>query len=422
MLDRSKQPAVHPIAQIKFIEPTITNIGASKVIEFKGGDKEVIRLRVVFNAGSKYHPNPVVPVAVNALIKEGTKNYSAKELADKLDYYGAFLHTEIDKDRAWLELYCLSKHLKSVLPYFIDIVQHAEISQTEWDIYKATAIQQLRLNHQKVSFLAKTKIQAILFDNHPYGTQVTEEFYEQITVDELNKFYQQHIVNQIIQVELVGQYNTEQKEYLLTAFGLSNQKLLATQQSIVSRVNRQAIFIPKADAVQCAISVARHFPGRTHQDYFGVKVLVCALGGYFGSRLMANIREDKGYTYGIGAGVGSYFEHGIISISTEVGVDVKDAALDEIYYELNRLIDEPISDEELIIVKNYMKGSLLKQCDGIFSQADLLNLLVPFDLDFNHIDQYMHVINTITPKDLQNLAIKYLQKEDFVEVVAGGVA
>lgn len=99
MLDRSKQPAVHPIAKLEFIEPIINSVGATKVIEFKGGDKEVIRLRVVFNAGSKYHPNPVIPVAVNALIKEGTKNYSAKELADKLDYYGAFLHSEIDKDR-----------------------------------------------------------------------------------------------------------------------------------------------------------------------------------------------------------------------------------------------------------------------------------------------------------------------------------
>lgn len=422
MLDRSKQPAVHPIAKLEFIEPIINSVGATKVIEFKGGDKEVIRLRVVFNAGSKYHPNPVIPVAVNALIKEGTKNYSAKELADKLDYYGAFLHSEIDKDRAWLELYCLSKHLKSVLPYFIDIVQHAEISQTEWDIYKATAVQQLRLNHQKVSFLAKTKIQSILFDNHPYGTQVTEDFYEHIDVTDLNTFYKEHIVNQIVQVELVGQYNDEQKNYLLEAFGLSEQSLLATKQLEVKAVKREAVFIPKSDAVQCAISLARQFPGRTHPDYFGVKVLVCALGGYFGSRLMANIREDKGFTYGIGAGVGAYFEHGIISISTEVGVDVKDAALDEIYYELNRLIDEPMLDEELTIVKNYMKGSLLKQCDGIFSQADLLNLLIPFELDFKHIDEYMHVINTITPQELQSLAIRYLQKEDFVEVVAGGVA
>jgi zinc protease len=422
MLDRSKQPAVHPIATLKFIEPLITNIGATKVLEFKGGDKEVIRLRVVFNAGSKYHLNPLVPVAVNALIKEGTKNYSAKELADKLDYYGAFLHSEIDKDRAWLELYCLSKHLKSVLPYFIDIVQYAEISQTEWDIYKATAVQQLRLNNETVSFLAKTKIQSILFENHPYGTQVTEDFYNNIGVADLNKFYQEHVVNQIVQVELVGQYNDEQKKYLLQAFGLSDQTLLETKESTIAAVKREAVFIPKSDAVQCAISLARQFPGRIHQDYFGVKVLVCALGGYFGSRLMANIREDKGFTYGIGAGVGSYFEHGIISISTEVGIDVKEAAVDEIYYELNRLIDKPISDEELTLVKNYMKGSLLKQCDGIFSQADLLNLLIPFQLDFKHIDEYMHVINTITPQELQALAIKYLQKEDFVEVVAGGVA
>lgn len=422
MLDRTQQPTIHPIASLSFVEPTLDKIGETTIMEFKGGDKEVLRLRVVFNAGSKYHTNPIIPVAVNALIKDGTKNYSAKELADKLDYYGAFLHTEIDKDRAWLELYCLSKHLKSVLPYFIDIVQNAVISDEEWDIYKATAIQQLRLSNQKVSFLAKTKVQSLLFGNHPYGTEVTEDFYKNITVADLNKFYQEFMVNQIVQVDLVGQYNDDQKKYLLDAFKLSDQSLLKTTTTSIAEVKRSEVFIPKSDAVQCAITIARQFPGRTHKDYFGVKVLVCALGGYFGSRLMANIREDKGYTYGIGSGVGSYLEHGVISISTEVGVEVKDATLNEIYYELNRLITEPMLDEELTLVKNYMKGSLLKQCDGIFSQADLLNMLLPFQLDFKHIEEYMHVIDTITSKEIQLLADKYLQKEDFVEVVAGGVA
>jgi zinc protease len=422
MLDRTQQPTIHPIASLSFVEPTLDKIGETKIMEFKGGDKEVLRLRVVFNAGSKYHANPLIPVAVNALVKEGTKNYSAKELADKLDYYGAFLHTEIDKDRAWLELYCLSKHLKSVLPYFIDIVQNSEISDEEWDIYKASAIQQLRLSNQKVSFLAKSKVQSLLFGKHPYGVEVTEDFYDIISASDLNKFYQEFMVNQIVQVDLVGQYNDDQKKHLLDAFKLSDQSLLKTTSTSIAEVKRSEVFIPKSDAVQCAITIARQFPGRTHEDYFGVKVLVCALGGYFGSRLMANIREDKGYTYGIGSGVGCYLEHGVISISTEVGVEVKDATLNEIYYELNRLITEPMLDEELTLVKNYMKGSLLKQCDGIFSQADLLNMLLPFQLNFKHIEEYMHVIHTITSKEIQLLADKYLQKEDFVEVVAGGVA
>lgn len=421
MLDRTKQPTIYPIANLSFIAPKTQQIGQSRLVEFKGGDKEVIRLRVVFNAGTKQHENPVIPVAVNALMKEGTKNYTAAALADKLDYYGAFLHSEIDKDRSWIELYCLSKHVNSVMPLFTEIIREATFSAEEWGIYKTNAIQNLKQNQQKVSFLAKSKLQEVLFEGHPYGTVVEESHYQAVSELDLQAFYAQFITNKIVQVELVGQFTEEHKNYLTNALHLEEQQVLITGKKNETPMHpAKAIHIPKKDAVQCAISIGSIFPGRTHPDYFGVKVLVCALGGYFGSRLMANVREDKGYTYGIGAGVGAYQDFGVINISTEVGVAVKDAALHEIYYELDRLVNEPIPEDELTLVKNYMKGSLLKQCDGLFSQADLWHVLSPFNLDFEYFEAYMQVINKITAKELQTLADKYLHKKYFTEVVAGG--
>lgn len=421
MLDRSTPPTIFPIADLTFITPEVETINQSIITLFKGGDKDVIRIRVVFNAGSKYHNNPVIPVAVNALMKEGTANYSAEELADKLDYYGAFLQTEIDKDRASIELYCLSKHLNKVLPFFTEIIHQAEISEKEWDIYRTNAIKSLHTSQQKVGFLAKSKLQETLFNNHPYGTVVTEKHYQDVTIADLKEFYQTFIADKITHVELVGQFSEEDKTELLSLLSISKQQpTTAKVITPLTNVQNDPVFIPKTDAVQCAIVMGSLFPGRKHPDYFGVKVLICAFGGYFGSRLMANIREDKGYTYGIGAGLGSYLDQGVISISTEVGVDVKEAALKEIYFEMNRLINEPIPESELILVRNYMKGSLLKQCDGLFSQADLWNVLAPFDLDYDHIKAYLNVINTITSKELQNLAKVYLNKRNFTEVVAGG--
>ncbi len=169
MLDRKTQPTIYPIAELQLLEPKETLFNNTKLIEFKGGDKEVVRLRVICNAGTKAHENPVIPVAINALMKEGTTNHSAEELADALDFYGAFLHTEITKDRAWVELYCLTKHLENVLPFFAEILTQASFPEREWEVYKQNAIQKLRVNKQKVSFLSRTNLQSALFVEHPYG-------------------------------------------------------------------------------------------------------------------------------------------------------------------------------------------------------------------------------------------------------------
>jgi predicted Zn-dependent peptidase len=178
--------------------------------------------------------------------------------------------------------------------------------------------------------------------------------------------------------------------------------------------------IEKEGAVQSAIRIGRVLFNKTHPDYLGMQVLNAVLGGYFGSRLMANIREDKGYTYGIGSGLVSMFGGGYFVISTEVGVEVTNAALKEIYYEIDKLQHELVGEDELELVRNYLIGVFLRSTDGPFAIGDRLKGIVGYGLGYEYYERYVETIRTITPEQLRDLANKYLKKEDLIELVVGG--
>jgi len=142
-------------------------------------------------------------------------------------------------------------------------------------------------------------------------------------------------------------------------------------------------------------------------------------GGYFGSRLMANIREDKGYTYGIGSAMVSFRHAGYFTISTEVGAEVTKDAIKEIYFELNKLQTEKISENELSLIRNYMLGTFLRSIDGPFALADRFKGIYFNGLNYDYYERYVETIKSITPKQLQDLANKYLKKDEMIELVVG---
>ena len=181
----------------------------------------------------------------------------------------------------------------------------------------------------------------------------------------------------------------------------------------------EKIFIEKKDALQSSIRIGRKLFSGNHEDYFGMRVLTTLLGGYFGSRLMSNLREDKGYTYGVGSSMLGLRFDGVLQIATEVGVDVTNDAVSEIYKELKRLREETIGEEELKLVKNYMLGKILKMADGPFAQANLYKNLRIHRFDFAYYEDYIEVIRNIDAEKLQQLANQYLKEEDLIEVVVG---
>jgi predicted Zn-dependent peptidase len=165
--------------------------------------------------------------------------------------------------------------------------------------------------------------------------------------------------------------------------------------------------------------MGRQMFSRNHPDFAGMKVLNAILGGYFGSRLMNNLREDKGYTYGIGSSVVPLRDGGYFVISGEVGAEVTKEALSEIKSELQRLCDEPVPESELSLVRSYLSGEMLRACDGPFAQAEMYRELIEDGLDVSHFNDLINTVQHINAKQLQDLAIKYLNPDDLFTLIVG---
>jgi zinc protease len=423
MLDRTKAPEFKTIDKISMQEAVrIEFANKLKFYSINAGDRDVVKIELIFDAGSAFQNKPLLASTVSNLLFEGTAKRTGSEIAEYIDFYGAFNQTESGKDSASVILYSLNKHLDKLLPLMKEVLTEASFPQKELDIYLQNQIQKFRVDNQKVNYLARRHFLNLLFgDNNFYGYFLKEEDFKNLNTEELRAFfYSRYSANNCWGI-VSGKVTTGITDELSTVFGSDwrYSDHLAVPPMDFFKPKEQKLLIEKDDALQSAIRIGRRLFNKTHSDYPGMMILNTVLGGYFGSRLMANIREDKGYTYGIGSGIMPLEQSGYFFISTEVGADVCSKAIDEIYFEIKRLREELIPSEELDQVKSYMLGVMLKDTDGPFALADRFKSIHEFGLGYEYYDRYCNTINTITSEELNILANKYLKEEDLIEVVAG---
>ncbi len=425
-INRLHPPAFHSVENIHLAQAKKVSLANGiPVYLLDAGTQEITRIELIFRAGIRHQVQSMVSAGVNDMLDEGTKNRNAEVIAEELDFFGAFIETETQYDEASFTLFSLNKHLKSTLPVVNDIIRNASFPEHEFGIYLTNKKQKFEIDSDKVSTLARRRFSELLFGaEHPYGAIIRKEDFELLTRESLIAFHKENYISDRCTIIVSGKIGDELVPLLDQFFGDKNWsgKNTAADEKLSSGItNSERIHtIEKPGAIQSAIRIGRVLFNKHHEDYLGMQVLNTVLGGYFGSRLMANIREDKGYTYGIGSGLVSYYDGGYFVISTEVGVDVTNATLKEIYYEIDKLQNELIADDELELVRNYLIGVFLRSTDGPFAIGDRLKGILGYGLGYEYYDRYVKTIRTITPENLRDLANKYLKKEDLIELVAGG--
>ena len=154
-------------------------------------------------------------------------------------------------------------------------------------------------------------------------------------------------------------------------------------------------------------------------DYLKARVMVTLFGGYFGSRLMSNIREEKGYTYGISAGIAPYPGQGILVINTETANEFVEPLVREVYHEIDRLQNDPVPEDELFMVKNYMLGEMCRSYESAFSLADAWMFVQVSGFGDTHFEDALNAVKDITPEEIRELAGRHLCKEKLKEVISG---
>ncbi len=424
-IDRKKQPDIKSIEEFSLKSPQEQKLdNGIPTYCFDAGTQDVIRIDCIFEAGTWHQDTKLTAFSTIKMLTEGSKNYTAAQIAEVFDAHGAFLETESERDNACISLYTLNKHLKTLLPYFTELIREPIFPEHELDVFLSNKKQEHLVAMQRVNFLAKIKfIEQLFGKDHPYGKMAQIEDYDQVDRSDLINFHKKYYHSGNLKIILSGKIKTDSFHLINTYLGNKDwrkNKAIEEKTYPIQPLVDKKIFVPKQNALQSGIRIGKILFTKHHNDFFGMYILNTILGGYFGSRLMSNIREDKGYTYGIGSGLVSMKHAGYLYISSEVGADVRKEAVKEIFKELELLKKKPVSNEELDLVKNYLYGSFLRSIDGPFALADRFISMFHYGYDFKeYYQRYFDTIKKITSDDLLHLANTYFDIDTFSETVIG---
>ena len=423
MLNRKEAPAIVDAVEMKLqLKPydhfTLSN--GVPVYTIDAGAQEVLLVEWVFYAGNWYEEKNIVAATTNFMLKNGTKHKKAFAINEHFEFYGAYLNRSCFNETATITLHCLSKHLPELLPVVAELITESIFPEEELAIYKQNQKQRLEVNLKKCDFVANRLIDEYVYGfHHPYGKYTSTLDYDNLQREELAAFYKKFYTEGKCMMFVAGKPPADLQQQLDTVFGS-----LPFRQQTQDRMYHYAPAESKkyritndVNGVQGAIRIARPFPNRHHPDFPKTQVLNNIFGGFFGSRLMSNIREDKGYTYGIHSYMQNHIHDTAWMISTEAGRDVCEATIEEVYKEMEILRTEPVDKEELDLVRNYMIGSLLGDLDGPFQIIGRWKNYILNGLTEDYFHNTIATVRNITAEELQSLANKYLVPDSFYELV-----
>ena len=384
---------------------------------------DVAMVEFVFYAGNWFEKENMLAATTNFLIKNGTKNKSAFDITEAFEFEGAYLSRSCYNETATITLHCLSKHLPILLPLIAELLTDSIFPKEELSIYQQNRIQQLSVNLMKCDFIADRLIDEYLYGaDHPYGKYSRKEDLENLQQEDLIKFYQQYYTHGDCMIFTAGNLPSDIQKLLNDNFGKlpfqikEKNHLDGIMHPRSLAENKLYEIINDTKGVQGAVRIARPFPDKNHPDFQKVQVLNTVFGGYFGSRLMSNIREEKGYTYGINSYIQNHIHDTAWMISTEAKREACPLVIEEVWKEAKLLREEAIDADELELVKNYMIGSILSSLDGAFSIIGRWKGYILHGFTEEKFYENIHIIKSIQPADLQEMANKYLQEKDFYQL------
>lgn len=424
-LNRQIPPPVSSLSNIHVTYPETQRLKNGIPLHvIHAGTEEVVRFDLLIGAGQWHQTQALQAMFTNRMLREGTTSLTSQQISEKLDYYGAMLELSSSGNFGFISLYSLNKYFPQTIELVADILMNPTYPQKEMDVVMEVNKQRFLINSTRVEMMGRKRFNRALFGEvHPLGRYAEVEDYDRLTPEVLKSFYHQHYHSGNCSIYLSGKVTPEIMrcvEHTLGDAPWGEVSLASSFQPIAPQPEEgKRFFVEKEDAWQSSIRLGGFIMDRLHPDFLKARVLVTLFGGYFGSRLMSNIREDKGYTYGIGAGIVTYPGLSILSIGTETDNEYVESVITEVYKEMDRLCNERVPQAELDMVKNYMLGDWCRSYEGPFSLADAWIYVDTNGLDKEFFTRSLDAIQHVTCEEIQTLAQKYLCKENLIEVVAG---
>ncbi len=417
-LDRTIAPPLLPIEHILFIAPESNRLSNGATLHWRHGlQNQTSKIELHFAAGSA-RLDPLSASLCAGLLINGSKGKTAKQIQKALDAVGAYYDVSLGQDNCVVSLYALNSQLLNAYKIFHASLFEAEFPQKEINQLVHERKQKFKIQAQKVNFLAQRLFQRNLLSGSVYAQQIQLEDFDRADRTAIQAFHGSYYLNGLQKVYLIGDFDQKTMSAFIDLLN-EYQLFKGNKLPFTWNPNQGAVHHEQSGALQSAIRIGRPLFNKTHPDFIAFTVLNTILGDYFGSRLMSNIREDKGYTYGIGSHIVENQQFGYFVIGTEVGVDTRTATFREIQYEMERLQTELVSQEELELVKSYLLGQLLKSADGPYAMLDLFANVEIHGLDLQFYEQYIAEVKAVSAQKLQDLAVKYLNWDDMLIISAG---
>ena len=367
---------------------------------FPDPNSDLLRLEFIFEAGSAFQRKPIQARACNALL-EATLHHSADAMTERFDYYGAYIEKYVDRDQSSLVIYALARYGREIIALCEEIFKDAVFSATELKLYLEKQRSQFDIAMQKVGEVSRRAFFAQVFGgDHPYGQNIERADYDLLTSEDVEAFYREFYVAANAGIVLAGGYNEETVKALSERFGCGFPEGQAAAMPVpLEGALPQARygFVPKAGALQASVRMGKVIMPPTAADFSTFKVLDYVFGGYFGSRIMQNIRE-------------------------EVKQACRRQVVEELRNEMRKLCDRKPGKKEMDIVRQVYQGDFLREMDGIFEIAEKWKFLRMFGLTDAFYRQFAETLEHITPAEIQQAAQRYFAADSFHVTVCGDEA
>lgn len=420
MLDRKSAPQFAEIKDFHLPSQEILELtNRTPIVLFQDVQQQVLKIELVFKAGKWFEPKLGVAHFTAQMLEKGTANKTSYQIAQTFDKFGCSIEVSAGFDFTSISLYFLSKNINKVLPLFCEIVTSPSFPESEFQLMKDVFRQNLKINNKKNSYVAGKAVRQNIFgEQHPYGGSIEADDVDKIIREDLLSFFNNYFA--LYEVYVTGYLSPSIKQSLISELsGIKSTTPIQITKAVPIITGAFSQHIEISGSVQASLRLGKKTINRSHPDYAALVLLNHILGGYFGSRLMKNIREEKGLTYGIHSSLNTLKNDALFLIGTDVNRETQDIAFAEIKSEIKKLIEEPVERTELEITKNHLLGSLQLETANPFSILEKIKAIRLNQLNPNFYSTLFTDILTTDAATLKRVAQSHLQTESLFEVSAG---
>lgn len=423
MIDRTIEPPTSLPSELNLPQQELhLTKGGVSLHSIYAPSADVVRLSLVWRAGSRVQSLPYQAMSTIAMLSEGCKGMSGAQIAEHFDFYGIYFDTSVDRDTATITIAAASEFLPQALEILELLIVHPTFAQRELEIYKAKKREQMAIENQKPSYIARRNFASALFgEDHPYGRFAEPEAIDNLRREDLETFHKQWLTRQNFFAVCSGNVTSVAlsmiSDFLDSLPHGSEQK--NTEPCSAPTISGEHRKIVRQASVQGSIRLGCLMPDKSDDDFIALQLLVTVFGGYFSSRLMQNLREQKGYTYGVYASLVTLECAAYMAIACDVGAQHTDDAIVQIHHEMQRLRDELIDEQELTMAKNTIVGELMRLLDGPFGIADIAIENLQSGMPTDYLNIFLRQVNATDAVRLQRVAQKYFRVDLLTQVVVG---